>query len=273
MRVLTGVAGLISGSALDWAGPPHRLGLETKKKINIDRRLLSFYLYVMPLQKPEIEDLMEVNKDHYCGDQFAHICVKIVAVANMPTRFGDFQIVAFYNNQEEKDHVALVHGDVSGKSDVPVRLHSECLTGDALGSLRCDCRDQLTTSLETLSSLENGILLYLRQEGRGIGLTNKMRAYQLQDFGYDTVEANEALGFRDDERDYGVAAHMIKSLGVESVQLLTNNPKKINDMQEHGVTVSGRIPVLIEPNEYNERYLMTKMQKSGHMLDDLFVKV
>ena len=227
----------------------------------------------MPLLRPEIEELLEDNKDHFCGDDFARICVKIVAVADLPTRFGDFQIVAFCNNKEEQDHVALVHGDVSGLADVPVRIHSECLTGDALGSLRCDCRDQLTTSLETLSSMDNGILLYLRQEGRGIGLQNKMKAYQLQDFGYDTVEANEALGFRDDERDYGIAAHMLMSLGVESVQLLTNNPKKIDDLRSYGVKVSGRIPVLIEPNEHNERYLMTKMNKSGHMLDDLFVQV
>jgi GTP cyclohydrolase II len=227
----------------------------------------------MPLLRPEIEELLEENKDHFCGDDFARICVKIVAVADLPTRFGDFQIVAFCNNKEEQDHVALVHGDVSGLADVPVRIHSECLTGDALGSLRCDCRDQLTTSLETLSSMDNGILLYLRQEGRGIGLQNKMKAYQLQDFGYDTVEANEALGFRDDERDYGIAAHMLMSLGVESVQLLTNNPKKIDDLRSYGVKVSGRIPVLIEPNEHNERYLMTKMKKSGHMLDDLFVRV
>lgn len=226
----------------------------------------------MPLLRPDIEQLLEENKDHFCGDDFADICVKIVAVADLPTRFGDFQIVAFCNNREEEDHVALVHGDVSGLEDVPVRLHSECLTGDALGSLRCDCRDQLTTSLETLSSMDNGILLYLRQEGRGIGLQSKMKAYQLQDFGYDTVEANEALGFRDDERDYGIAAHMLMSLGVESVQLLTNNPKKIDDLRTYGVNVSGRIPVLIEPNEHNERYLMTKMNKSGHMLDDLFVQ-
>ena len=225
----------------------------------------------MPLKKPEIEELLEANKDHYCGDEFARICVKIVAVAELPTRFGHFQVVSFFNNKEEKDHVALVHGDVYGMENVPVRLHSECLTGDAIGSLRCDCRDQLTTSLETISSMENGVLLYLRQEGRGIGLMNKMKAYQLQDFGYDTVEANEALGFRDDERDYGIAAHMLMSLGTKSVQVLTNNPKKIEELQDNGVVVAGRIPILIEPNEYNERYLETKMRKSGHMLDDLFV--
>ena len=157
-----------------------------------------------------------------------------------------------------------------GAEDVPTRLHSECLTGDAIGSLRCDCRDQLTTALKKVASLDCGILLYLRQEGRGIGLVNKMKAYQLQDAGLDTVEANEVLGFRDDERDYDIAAHMLKSLDVSSIKLITNNPKKIEDIQRHGIEVTGRISIMIEPNEYNERYLRTKMNKSGHMLDDLF---
>jgi len=201
----------------------------------------------------------------------ADICLKIVAIAKMPTRYGDFQIVGFYNNKDNKDHIALVKGDVCCKEDIPVRLHSECLTGDAIGSLRCDCGDQLETSMKMVASMENGIILYLRQEGRGIGLLNKMKAYQLQDFGYDTVEANEMLGFKDDERDYAIAAHMIRSLEVVSIKLMTNNPKKMDDLKRHGIEVTGRIPVVITPNIYNERYLRTKMQKSGHMLDDLFV--
>ncbi len=226
---------------------------------------------IMPLTKPEIKELIEKSKEHYCDGERVDLCVKIVAVANLPTLHGDFQIIAFYNNIDEQEHVALIHGDVCGKEDVPVRLHSECLTGDAIGSLRCDCREQLITSLKKLSSLEHGIVLYLRQEGRGIGLLNKMKAYQLQDFGYDTVEANIALGFRDDERDYKIAAHMLMALDVKSVKLLTNNPKKIEGLKKHGINVNGRIPVLIKPNEYNEKYLRTKMEKSGHMLDDLFV--
>jgi len=224
----------------------------------------------MPLTRPDIESLMsrKGSEDHqYCD---AGACVTIEAVANLPSRFGDFQIVAFLNDKDGKEHVALVHGDVCGVPEVPVRLHSECLTGDAFGSLRCDCRDQLLTAMEAVCDQPCGVILYLRQEGRGIGLVNKMRAYQLQDFGMDTVEANVALGFRDDERDYQIAAHMLNALDISSVCLLTNNPKKIDDLKRHGVDVAGRIPVMIEPNEHNKRYLETKLRKSGHMLDDLF---
>ena len=188
-------------------------------------------------------------------------------MAEQPTRFGEFRIVAFYNNRDAKEHIAHVHGDVIGKSDVPTRLHSECLTGDALGSLRCDCRDQLQVSLEKVAKLDYGLVLYLRQEGRGIGLVNKIRAYALQDRGMDTVEANLALGFRDDERDYAIAAHMIKSLDVRSIALMTNNPKKVDQLVRHGVVVSQRIPHLIPPNEHNRFYLETKAQRSGHWID------
>jgi GTP cyclohydrolase II len=152
-------------------------------------------------------------------------------------------------------------------ADVPVRLHSECLTGDAIGSLRCDCRDQLETALHTIGQMERGILLYMRQEGRGIGFANKIRAYGLQDYGFDTVDANLALGFRDDEREYSVAAHMLMSLKVQSVQLLTNNPRKMDALRSLGINVSGRIPLVIPPNPYNRFYLETKAKKSGHLLD------
>ena len=137
-----------------------------------------------------------------------------------------------------------------GKQDVPVRLHSECLTGDAIGSLRCDCRDQLEESLKKIGKLDHGIVLYMRQEGRGIGFNNKIRAYQLQDSGYDTVDANLKLGFQDDERDYAVAAHMLSALEVKSIKLITNNPKKVDDLKKHGVIVSGRIAMEIPPNEF-----------------------
>lgn len=225
----------------------------------------------MPLTRPQIEELLKRDNVAYCNGEKIDLCVRIVAVANLPTRFGEFQIIGFYNNMEEEDHVALVQGDVCGKEDVPVRLHSECLTGDAIGSLRCDCREQLAISLQKLKDLDHGIFLYLRQEGRGIGLLNKIRAYQLQDFGYDTVEANNALGFREDERDYKLAAHMLLALDVKSVKLFTNNSRKIEDLKRHGINVTGRIPILVKPNEYNKDYLRTKMEKSGHMLDDIFI--
>lgn len=180
-----------------------------------------------------------------------NICVRLVAMAELPTRFGDFHIVAFENNRDGKEHVAITKGDVIGAHDVPVRLHSECLTGDAIGSLRCDCRDQLEAALTAIGQMERGMVLYLRQEGRGIGLANKVRAYNLQDDGLDTVQANLALGFRDDERDYAVAAHMLMSLKVESIQLMTNNPKKIAQLTQYGIKVNDRIPHIMQPNDHN----------------------
>ncbi|HEX2696779.1 MAG TPA: GTP cyclohydrolase II, partial [Anaerolineales bacterium] len=194
-------------------------------------------------------------------------CVRIVAMAELPSRFGDFHIVAFENNEDGKEHVAITKGDVIGASDVPVRLHSECLTGDVIGSLRCDCRDQLEAALKMIGQMDKGIVLYLRQEGRGIGLVNKIRAYSLQDQGLDTVEANLALGFRDDERDYSVAAHMLDSLKIQSVRLITNNPKKIQQLTEYGIKVTDRIPHIMPPNEHNLFYLQTKAAKSGHLID------
>ena len=212
--------------------------------------------------------LLETEGDHECeGLGRDGICVRVVAMAELPTRFGKFHIVAFENNKDGKEHVAITRGDVIGASDVPVRLHSECLTGDVMGSLRCDCRDQLESALRKIGRMERGMVLYLRQEGRGIGLINKIRAYSLQDQGLDTVEANLALGFRDDERDYAVAAHMLMSLKIESVQLMTNNPKKINQLTQYGIKVNGRIPHIMEPNEYNRFYLETKAEKSGHLID------
>jgi len=212
--------------------------------------------------------LLAKEGDHECeGLGRDKVCVRVVAMAELPTRFGDFHIVAFENNRDGKEHVAITKGDVIGASDVPVRLHSECLTGDVMGSLRCDCRDQLEAALKKIGRMERGMILYLRQEGRGIGLINKIRAYSLQDQGLDTVEANLALGFRDDERDYAVAAHMLMSLKIESVQLMTNNPKKIDQLTRYGIKVDGRIPHIMEPNEYNRFYLETKAAKSGHLID------
>jgi GTP cyclohydrolase II len=222
----------------------------------------------MHLTDKKIKTLLDENHAHECdGVGEDHICVRIAGVADLPSRFGDFHIAAFYNNRDDKEHLAIIKGDVIGAEDVPVRVHSECLTGDAIGSLRCDCRDQLETALSTIGQMEKGIVLYMRQEGRGIGLINKVRAYGLQDHGYDTVEANLALGFRDDEREYSSAAHMLFSLKVKSIQLMTNNPKKINDLTQHGVVVSKRLPHILPPNEHNLFYLETKAAKSGHLID------
>jgi GTP cyclohydrolase II len=220
------------------------------------------------LRVATLDDLVERDQNHDCGGfGAAKICVKVEAVADLPSRFGRFRIVAFWNNRDAKEHVAMVHGDLMGAEDVPTRLHSECLTGDVMGSLRCDCRDQLEAALRQLGSMPRGLLLYLRQEGRGIGLINKVRAYALQDRGLDTVEANLALGFRDDEREYGTAAHMLASLNVTSVRLMTNNPNKISQLQQHGIRVSDRIPLVMPPNPYNRFYLQTKALRSGHYID------
>jgi GTP cyclohydrolase II len=216
----------------------------------------------------QIQLILDENNGHDCeGVGKDKVCVRIEAIAELPTRFGDFHIVAFSNNRDDKEHVAIIKGEVFEAEDVPVRLHSECLTGDVIGSLRCDCRDQLEAALKLIGQMDKGIVLYLRQEGRGIGLINKIRAYSLQDQGLDTVEANLALGFRDDERDYAVASHMLMSMKVNSIKLITNNPKKMEQLKEHGIKVTDRVPHIMEPNEHNRFYLETKAAKSGHMID------
>ncbi len=191
--------------------------------------------------------------------------VRVAAVAELPSRFGVFKVVSF-ETPDGKEHGAVVKGNVNGIQDVPVRLHSECFTGDLMGSYRCDCREQLEAALSFVGQAECGVVLYLRQEGRGIGLANKIRAYALQDAGLDTVEANHALGFGDDLRSYGLAAQMLEELGVGSVKLLTNNPRKLSGLEQNGICVTGRIPLQMTPNEHNEHYLDVKRRKSGHLL-------
>jgi len=220
----------------------------------------------MGIPKTVVDRLLRENEHHECPDS-PETCVRIRAIAELPTRFGDYQVVAFLNNSDNKEHAAFVHGNVFEKEAVPVRIHSECLTGDAIGSLRCDCRDQLIDSLEKIGKMDAGLVIYLRQEGRGIGFANKIRAYQLQDAGADTVEANEMLGFRPDERDYGIAAHILGSLHVGSIRIMTNNPDKVRDLQTHGVTIVERIPVVVPPTDRNLGYLETKRRKMGHLLD------
>jgi GTP cyclohydrolase II len=223
---------------------------------------------VNTLSERNLSDLVERDQDHECsGYGKNNVCVRVVAVAELPTEFGLFKIVAFWNNRDGKDHVAIIKGNVVGASSVPIRIHSECLTGDALGSVRCDCRAQLHASLRRIADEEVGAVLYLRQEGRGIGLMNKIRAYSLQDGGLDTVDANLALGFRDDEREYSVAAHMVTSLNIQSIRLITNNPNKIGQMRELGINVEGRIPHVMPLTPENADYLRTKVERSGHLIE------
>ncbi len=204
----------------------------------------------------------------------AEALVRLLSIAELPTRFGIFRVAAFCNGVDDGEHIGVIKGDVDGQRDVLVRVHSECLTGDALGSLRCDCRDQLEASLRLIEAAGCGVVLYLRQEGRGIGIGNKIRAYALQDQGLDTVDANLALGFQSDSRDYTVAAHMLRALGVRSVHLLTNNPDKVRQLRHHGVTVTRRIPHQLPENPHNGAYLRTKARRSGHDLhfDDVISK-
>lgn len=192
--------------------------------------------------------------------------MKIEVEANMPTDSGTFKMVGFENHLDGKEHIALVKGDVKDKEGVSVRIHSECFTGDILGSLRCDCGSQLKTAMKRIEKQGEGVILYLRQEGRGIGLLNKMRAYNLQEQGVDTLDANLQLGFGADLRDYAVAAQMLKALGIKSVKLLTNNPLKIEGLREYGINVIEREEIEIEHNKVNKIYLKTKKDRMGHML-------
>jgi 3,4-dihydroxy 2-butanone 4-phosphate synthase/GTP cyclohydrolase II len=192
--------------------------------------------------------------------------VERVVATRLPTTFGDFEAVGYRSLVDDKHHVALVKGDVSGQPDVLVRVHSECLTGDVFHSLRCDCGEQLESALSMIEREGRGVLLYLSQEGRGIGLLNKLRAYRLQEDGLDTIEANERLGLPADLRDYGIGAQILVDLGLGSIKILTNNPKKIKGLEGYGLSVSGQLPIEHAPNEHNQSYLRTKAQRMGHTL-------
>lgn len=192
--------------------------------------------------------------------------LKHVAEAKLPTPWGDFTIVGFEEKISAHEHLALIYGDISGDLPVLARIHSECLTGDALFSLRCDCGFQLKTAMSHIAEQGRGVLLYHRQEGRNIGLSNKIRAYALQDQGADTVEANHQLGFAADERDFTLCADMFKLLGVNAIRLLTNNPQKISILIAAGINIVERVPLIVGRNPNNERYLETKTAKMGHLL-------
>jgi 3,4-dihydroxy 2-butanone 4-phosphate synthase/GTP cyclohydrolase II len=219
------------------------------------------YAKIHQLKIISIADLISYRLKH---DRF----VRRETVAKLPTQFGDFMIYAYRDLQDNAEHVAIVKGDLADFQDKPVmvRVHSECLTGDALGSLRCDCRMQLQAALKMIENAGSGVIVYLRQEGRGIGLVNKLKAYSLQDIGFDTVEANERLGFPADLRNYGVGAQMLNDLGVKKIRLITNNPRKIAGLKGYGIEVSDRVPLLIEATDYNSMYLATKAEKLGHLL-------
>ena len=192
--------------------------------------------------------------------------ITFVESSELPTEFANFKVYAYTETDNAKDHLVISLGDLTSDKPILARIHSQCITGESLFSLRCDCRFQLTESLQQIAKNGSGAIFYLQQEGRGIGLSNKIRAYKLQDEGLDTVEANHQLGFHEDERDYEIVVSMAKHLQIKSVDLMTNNPKKIDALGKMGLTINKRVPILSKSNDYNKKYLSTKAKKLGHLM-------
>ena len=192
--------------------------------------------------------------------------ITFVESSELPTEFANFKVSAYTETNSKKDHLVISLGDLTSDKPILARIHSQCITGESLFSLRCDCRFQLTKSLQQIAKNGSGAIFYLQQEGRGIGLSNKIRAYKLQDEGLDTVEANHQLGFHEDERNYEIVVSMAKHLQIKSVNLMTNNPKKIDALEKMGLTINKRVPILSKSNDYNKKYLSTKAKKLGHLM-------
>lgn len=224
---------------------------------------------IPPIEEIIAQDMASLRncpKGLQCSACETDLCVKLVSVSEFPSRYGTFRIIGFVNNKDGKDHIIILKGEVEEGQNILTRIHSACLTGDSLGSLRCDCGPQLHHALQLIEKEGRGIVLYHQEEGRGIGLVNKLRAYALQDQGFDTWEANVALGFGADERDYRIPAEMLRKIGVQSVRLLTNNPDKVGALAKYGVVVNERVQHEMPSHPHHLQYLQTKREKFGHIL-------
>jgi len=217
--------------------------------------------------RQDVEFLRRCPHADDCASCSEEVCVMVASVADFPSEYGHFAIIGFVNNKDGKDHIVILKGEIGDGEDFLVRVHSACLTGDALGSMRCDCGPQLHRALQLIEAEGRGAVLYHQAEGRGIGLVNKLRAYALQDAGYDTFDANVALGFAADARDYAIPAAMLRKLGVKSIRMMTNNPEKVVEMEKYGVRVSERVQHELPAQEHDRAYLETKHERFGHFLE------